>query len=318
VSTANAYTYVPANGDEVTVILTSDAMCPSPVTATGTVRMTVWSQELPVAGVSVSPGDTVCQGSSVALSAMPLYGGLSPSYTWMKNGTASGAGPVYRYEPVNGDMLYLSMASDYPCRTEGTVTSNVITMTVDTPELPLVTINASPGTSAGIGLFDTLTASVTNGGTNPQYQWVVNDLPVAGATSNTFISNNYSYPNEDSVTCLVTSSGECSATSFGWVYISEHPAGVTTQSTGGGFTVLPNPNSGSFTVKGGLGTGTDEEVTIEITDMLGQSVYTEKIMAQNGKVNERIILGQTIANGMYLLNVRTGEGNNVFHIVVEQ
>jgi hypothetical protein len=318
VSGATTYTYVPANGDEVSVILTSDATCPSPSTATGMVRMTVWSQELPVAGVSVSPGDTVCQGTSVTLSAMPLYGGLSPSYTWMKNGLASGAGAVYRYEPVNGDMLYLSMTSNYPCRTAGTVTSNVITMAVDTPQLPVVAINASPGTSAGIGLFDTLTAVVTNGGSSPRYQWVVNDLPVAGATTNTFISNNYSYPREDSVTCLVTSSGECSATSFGWVYISEHPAGVATQTTGGEFTIQPNPNSGSFTVRGTLGTGVDEEATIEITDMLGQVVYREKTEVQNGKLNERISLGQKIANGMYLLNVRTAAGNNVFHVVVEQ
>jgi hypothetical protein len=249
---------------------------------------------------------------------MPLYGGLSPSYTWMKNGAASGAGALYRYVPANGDELYLSMISDYPCRTTTTVTSHVITMAVDTPELPLVAINTSPGTSAGIGLFDTLTAVVTNGGTNLQYQWVVNDLPVAGATSGTFISNTYSYPNEDSVTCIVTSNGVCSATSFGWVYISEHPAGVATQTAGGGFTIQPNPNNGSFTVKGSTGTGTDEAVTIEITDMLGQAVYSTQIEARNGKVNERISLGQTIANGMYLLTVITAGGNNVFHVVVEE
>ena len=94
--------------------------------------------------------------------------------------------------------------------------------------------------------------------------------------------------------------------------------GVATQTTCGGFTIQPNPNSGSFTVRGASGTGVDEEVTIEITDMLGQVVYREKTEAQNGKLNERIILGQKIANGMYLLNVRTAAGNNVFHVVVEE
>jgi hypothetical protein len=280
--------------------------------------MTVWSQELPVANLSVTPGDTVCQGSAVTLAAAPLYGGLSPIYVWMKNGVSAGTGPRYIYVPDNGDMLYLSMTSDYPCRLANTVLSNVITMSVDTPELPLVTINASPGTNVAIGQFDTLTAVVANGGISPHYQWLVNDLPVAGATSNTFISNNFHFPEQDSVTCLVTSDMTCSATSFGWVYISLYPEGVTTQTQAGGFTILPNPNNGSFTIRGTLPTGTDQEVTIELTDLLGQVVYQEKVQAPGGKVNERINAGQTIANGMYLLTLRSGETNNVFHVVIEQ
>jgi len=318
VSTSATYTFIPADGDLVSVTLTSNGACPLPATASTTVRMTVWSQELPVANLSVTPGDTVCQGSAVTLAAAPLYGGLSPIYVWMKNGVSAGTGPRYIYVPDNGDMLYLSMTSDYPCRLANTVLSNVITMSVDTPELPLVTINASPGTNVAIGQFDTLTAVVANGGISPHYQWLVNDLPVAGATSNTFISNNFHFPEQDSVTCLVTSDMTCSATSFGWVYISLYPEGVTTQTQAGGFTILPNPNNGSFTIRGTLPTGTDQEVTIELTDLLGQVVYQEKVQAPGGKVNERINAGQTIANGMYLLTLRSGETNNVFHVVIEQ
>jgi len=47
-------------------------------------------------------------------------------------------------------------------------------------------------------------------------------------------------------------------------------------------------------------------------------VYRQTIQAQNGKVNERITLSSAIANGMYLLNLRSGDNSNVFHIVVEQ
>jgi hypothetical protein len=187
-------------------------------------------------------------------------------------------------------------------------------MSVDTPYIPVVTISGE--TSVAIGTFDTLTATVASGDAHVSYQWVVNNLPVAGATTNTFISNNFTYPREDSVTCVVTTDGACGTTSFGWVYISMHPEGVGTLSAGEDFTVVPNPNRGSFVLKGTMG-GSDEEIAVEVTDMLGQVVYRQQVKASGGKVNERIQLGN-IANGMYLLNLRTAGGSRVFHIVVEQ
>jgi hypothetical protein len=72
-----------------------------------------------------------------------------------------------------------------------------------------------------------------------------------------------------------------------------------------------------FTVKGTLGTGEDEELSLEVTDMLGQVIYRQQLKASSGKVNERIQLNN-IANGMYLLNLRSATGSKVFHIVVEE
>ncbi len=82
--------------------------------------------------------------------------------------------------------------------------------------------------------------------------------------------------------------------------------------------LIPNPNSGTFTIKGNTGSVTSEEVSLEITDMVGQVIYNSKVMTHNGDINERIQLNNTVANGMYLLNIRTTTGNKVFHIVVEQ
>ncbi|MFY7885573.1 MAG: hypothetical protein ACOVOV_12110, partial [Dolichospermum sp.] len=48
-----------------------------------------------------------------------------------------------------------------------------------------------------------------NGGTNPQYQWTVNGVPVAGATGVYFISN--SLNNGDTVRCILTSNYPCLA-----------------------------------------------------------------------------------------------------------
>jgi len=46
-----------------------------------------------------------------------------------------------------------------------------------------------------------------NGGTNPQYQWTVNGVPVAGATGVYFISNTLN--NGDTIRCILTSNYPC-------------------------------------------------------------------------------------------------------------
>ncbi len=67
-----------------------------------------------------------------------------------------------------------------------------------------------------------------------------------------------------------------------------------------------NPNKGAFAIKGTLGSTDDQEVSLEITNMLGQSVYKNTAMAHNGNINEQVQLNSSLANGMYILNVRSG------------
>jgi hypothetical protein len=82
--------------------------------------------------------------------------------------------------------------------------------------------------------------------------------------------------------------------------------------------VLPNPNKGSFTLKGSLGTLNADEVSIEVTNMLGQTVYNGKAKPQHGVINAHVDMGNNVPAGMYLLNLRAGDEQAVFHIVVAQ
>ena len=82
--------------------------------------------------------------------------------------------------------------------------------------------------------------------------------------------------------------------------------------------LLPNPNNGTFIVKGTLGVFTDAKVTLEITNMLGQVIYHNKAVADGGKLNTAISLGSTVAGGMYILNVQCGSEHQAFHFVVVQ
>ena len=82
--------------------------------------------------------------------------------------------------------------------------------------------------------------------------------------------------------------------------------------------VIPNPNKGVFTIKGTLGITNDEEVSVEITDMVGQRVYKEKVKVTGGAINKQIQFNGNIANGMYLLSLHSSVANDVFHIIIEQ
>ncbi len=317
VAMSGTYSFIPADGDIVAVVMTSNTTCPTPLTARADMPLTVQPFGTPNVSLSLSPNDTVCQGTVVRVTPVSLFAGSAPIYTWIVNHANVGTTPVYTFVPADGDQLYCILNSNYPCRLSSIDTSDTVTVVVDTPVVPLVSINASPGWLVSKGDYVTLTATSPNA-IAPTYQWYINGIPVTGATNATFTSNNFSYPKQDSVTCMVTSNGTCVATGHQWVYIEVTTVGVHGVSLGGDISVLPNPNKGEFTIKGSLGTLNDEEVTIEITNMIGQVVHKETVTAKNGKMNEHVMLSSALANGMYMLTLRAADQNRVFHIVIEQ
>jgi hypothetical protein len=271
----------------------------------------------PVVTISIDPGDTVCEYGIATFTATPTYGGTSPIFIWLVNNTIQGYGNIFSYYPTTGDVVECKMVSDYRCRAADTAYSNVAVMVVTPMIIPHVEVHATPGFIISAGEQDSLWTVVTNAGPSPTYQWEVNGVPIVGATNSYYVSQ---FNNYDSVTCVVTTSGFCAGIStFDWVYITVYPLGVQQLTVGGNdIMLIPNPNQGAFTLRGTLGTTMDEEVTVEVTDMLGQSIYKNKVMVNGGKMNEQIRLSSTLANGMYLLNLTSPSGNKSFHFVIEQ
>jgi hypothetical protein len=81
--------------------------------------------------------------------------------------------------------------------------------------------------------------------------------------------------------------------------------------------MMPNPNKGEFTLQGAFGNG-DEEVVAEVTNMLGQVVYQNSLTTNNGTINSQISLGGSLANGIYMLNLRSGDQRQVIRFVIEK
>jgi uncharacterized protein YjdB len=318
VAVSNSYGFIPADGDSVTVSMTSNATCPSPVTVTRSLRMTVQPFGPPVVSLNMTPNDTVCKGTPVTALPVTSHAGTAPVYTWYRNGVVvSYTGSSYTWVPVNGDEVFVVMHSNDPCRTANFDSSAKMVETVMDPVLPVVVISATKGTTISKGESNTLTAVVTKA-VNPTYQWYINGIIVPGATNVSFTSSSFSYPKPDSISVAVTSHDVCEVITHEWVYINVVTTSVSQFGTGGDIIVVPNPTSGRFTVKGALATTVDEEVSLEVTNVIGQVVHKENVTAKGGKLNHEVTLSKGLANGMYMLTLRSGSDNKVFHLVVEQ
>ena len=316
--TGNTYSYAPANGDVVTAMLTSNAACAVPNVASATMVMNVIPFETPAVTVAATPGNKLCAGTNATFMATPLFGGSAPTYSWLVNSIPVGTGLSYSYVPNDGDVVIFMMNSNYPCATTNSVFSNTELMHVDVPATPSIYLNVNTGTNIAPGQVATLRAIVANAGQAPTFQWFLNGNSIPGATRQVYVASNI--VNGDSISCVVTADNVCGAvTAFNSAVFSVIAEGVQPVSTSGtNLSIVPNPSHGSFTVTGNLASTMDESVTMEITNMLGQVVYTNTIKVINGVVNEKVNLSSNITNGMYLVNLRSQSGSTQIHLVIEQ
>lgn len=151
--------------------------------------------------------NTFCTGQNVTFTAVPTNGGVNPTYQWRKNGNnISGAtSATYTTNSLsNNDVIRVRMTSDLPCVSTGTVSSNSLTM-INGTATASVSMSAS-ATSICNGNQVTFTATPTNGGTTPSYQWKLNNNNI-GSNSPTWSSSTLN--NNDQVKVVMTSSIGC-------------------------------------------------------------------------------------------------------------
>jgi hypothetical protein len=168
------------NGDVVTVVMTSSLACANPTTATSNaITMVVTGSVIPSVSISANPGNTICAGTNVSFTATPTNGG-TPSYQWTLNGGNVGTNSaIYQNAALsNNDVVTVVMTSSLTCVTQSNATSNAITITVSGTVAPTVSIAASATTICS-GTNVIFTATPTNGGATPSYQWMLNGSPLA-------------------------------------------------------------------------------------------------------------------------------------------
>ena len=167
VVTGASYSYVPANGDNVYVVMTSSSLCSTGSPATSnTVTMVV----NPVIAASVTNGvsqNNVCTGTSVTFTATPTGGGAAPTYQWYKNTVAAATGASYTYAPANNDAVYVVMTSNAVCATGSPATSNTVTMVVNANVTPTFTQLGPYIQNNGTGMLQSTSLNGITGTWNP-------------------------------------------------------------------------------------------------------------------------------------------------------
>jgi gliding motility-associated-like protein len=199
------------NNDVITVTVTSSDSCALPATASDS--YTVQVNPSGAAAVSIVASTTLtCAGNPISFTATPTLGGSSPSYQWQVNGVNAGTNSDQFSSGTlnNGDAVSVILTSNDPCASPTTANSNTITITITTSVVPTVTVAAST-TTACAGTSISFTATPTNGGSAPVYQWQVNGVN-AGTNSDQFSSS--SLNNNDTVTVIMTSNDPCAVPSI--------------------------------------------------------------------------------------------------------
>ncbi len=146
----------------------------------------------------------VCAGTSVDLNALTTNGGNSPVYEWFVNGISVGNNAsILTYTPEDNDMVYVELTPDLVCPEQSPVASNTISFTVQAWTEASVIISNMSGVVCD-GDSATITAETQNEGTNPLFEWFINDIYSGNDSFLSFIPTN-----GDEVYLRLTSSENC-------------------------------------------------------------------------------------------------------------
>ncbi len=187
--------------------------------------------------ITIQPHDTSgCPNATVSFNVGVAGSGIT--YQWQYN-TGAGFVNVPASAPYSGTttatlvitginpVMNLNQFKCIVTNICGSNTSSTAVLTVNPNVAPTIGITVSPGSTICAGTNVTFTANITNGGTNPTYQWNVGAANIPGATNSAYSSSTLTTGN--AITCTVTSSNPCAI-----------PASVTSNTIT--MTVNPKPN----------------------------------------------------------------------------
>jgi len=82
--------------------------------------------------------------------------------------------------------------------------------------------------------------------------------------------------------------------------------------------LMPNPNKGQFTIDGLMKSAGTENVTVVITNLVGQVIYLQDVRVTNGRMHHMVSLGASVPNGNYEVSITSSEDHVVYHVVVDR
>jgi hypothetical protein len=161
----------------------------------------------PTVSISLAPGNNVCAGTPLTFTATTTNGGTAPVYQWTRNGQPIGTNSptMSSSSLINGETISCTVVSNYACAQPATANSNNIVMVINPTTPPTVNIAVAPDSAVCNGATVTFSATPSNGGTAPAYQWKKNGVN-AGTNSASYSGV---FADNDIITCELTSNAPC-------------------------------------------------------------------------------------------------------------
>lgn len=161
------------NTDKVTVVLTSNATCASPLNATSN-QITMTVNDLLTPSVSISSSSTtICPGNNINFSVVAINGGSTPFYQWKVNNSDVGTNSANYSSTTlsNGDVVTVELTSNAICVSPTKITSNSIPIIVN-PAIPNTPLSIS-GTAIQCPILNNQTYTIVSVNNVTTYNWSV-------------------------------------------------------------------------------------------------------------------------------------------------
>ncbi len=290
-----------SNGANVTCVLTSNTMCPTPSAnvLSNAVNMNIITKTNSSIAITANTDTSICDGKEVVIKTSIVNGGTTPSYQWVINGVAIPGQTADTYiskKIKNGEEIECRLTSSGTCVQPSM--SNLIRFNVEPVRTPKVELNIL---YVGNNKHE-FTATPIYGGNNPVYIWYKNGLAQQGITGNTYGVTNLK-PTDviyvkmiSDLECVTTKSADSRSLTTSVANLSNE----TFKELG----LYPNPNSGQFTITGELKTvSNNSDAQLRVTNALGQVVYQKTYSLNGSKINMDVNIDNRVANGTYSASI---------------
>lgn len=259
------------------VTVTDDNSCIAVIDAEA-----IENEPMAVPGIVVIGEEPFCFGESVVLQVEEGYA----SYLWNTGSTTSSI------TVTQSGSYWLSTLDGNGCIDSSTQAAPVDIM-VWTPQ-PLVDVVGS-------------TLIVTNADQFEEFQWLLNNNPIPGATQSQYAINptgsgNYTVQVIDENDCVGTSS----------VFELTCCVGIEEADFDGSVRVYPNPNNGEFIVD--ITLNASRRMTVEMHDMVGKIIWTDATMGTTDQLRKQYDINE-LPNGIYFLRVTADTQMNVIKVI---
>jgi gliding motility-associated-like protein len=159
-------------------------------TATTARTVTITPDVSPSVSITDNPSTSICSGSPVSFTATMSNGGTSPLLQWFRNGSVVASGQVYTATDLkNDDTIVCRLTSNVTCAVPATVTSNAITMAVNSTPTITFTQNIITTVSTPVQLNPVINGSVAS------YLWSpatgLSDPTIKNPIANPQVNTNY-------------------------------------------------------------------------------------------------------------------------------